>query len=226
MPDEIRVVKPGKKKGEVMTEAGNVLAVPGNWELLLPGDAALTRRVKKAGPYWQMQEKKGRKLFSRGIWASASTIRSIRADLDTERENPAYKKKLAAGRARREKEQVAYVEDFSGAVLSFLRFHPRHGALAESMAKAVTEHASPVGSGTVARTKRIPLPERAEAAVIAWMRHHTTNYDNLRILRIKGERRRVRRKLAQESVALLKRYRSGEEMADCPLRRALTEMQG
>ena len=29
---------------------------------------------------------------------------------------------------------------------------------------AVTDHATPVGSGTVARTKRIPVEQRAEAA--------------------------------------------------------------
>lgn len=222
MPEEIRVVKPGKKKGEVITDTGVVLGVPSNWQLLLPGDAALTRRVKKAGAYWQMQEKKGRKLFSRGVWAPVETIQSILKDLETERANPAYQKKLASGRARREKLQGAYVEDFSGAVLSFLNFHPCHQSLAAVMAKAVTEHAVPVGSGTVARTQRIPLEERAEAAVIAWMRHHTTGYDNLAIPRIKGERRKVRRKLAKESVALLRIYRNGEENGVCPLKKVLS----
>jgi hypothetical protein len=221
MPEEIRVVKLGKKKGEVITDTGVVLGVPASWELLLPGDAALTLRVKKAGSYWQMQEKKGRKLFSRGIWAPVETIQSIRKDLEAERENPAYQKKLASGRARREKQQGVYVEDFCGAVLSFLDFHPCHQGLAEAMATAVTDHAVPVGSGTVARTQRIPLVERAEAAVIAWMRHHTTGYDNLTIPRIKGERRKVRRKLAQESVALLQRYRRGEENGACPLKKVL-----
>jgi hypothetical protein len=52
-----------------------------------------------------------------------------------------------------------------------------HADLANQMAWAVTDHATPVGSGTVARTKRIPVEQRAEAAVIAWMRHQTTGYD-------------------------------------------------
>jgi hypothetical protein len=51
----------------------------------------------------------------------------------------------------------------------------------------VTDHATPVGSGTVARTKRIPVEQRAEAAVIAWMRHQTTGYDGMVIPRIKGK---------------------------------------
>ena len=32
------------------------------------------------------------------------------------------------------------------------------------MARAVTQHATPIGSSTVARTKRIPVEQRAEAA--------------------------------------------------------------
>ena len=90
------------------------------------------------------------------------------------------------------------------------------------MAQAVTQHATPVGSGTVARTKRIPVEQRAEAAVIAWMRHHTTGYDSMVIQRVKGKRREVRRKLAKRSKELLDRYRFGESVsADCPLKRAL-----
>ena len=37
---------------------------------------------------------------------------------------------------------------------------------------------------------------KAEAAVIAWMRHQTTGYDGMVIPRIKGKRREVRRMLA------------------------------
>ena len=55
----------------------------------------------------------------------------------------------------------------------------------------------------MARTKRIPVEQRAEAAVIAWMRHQTTGYDNLVIPRVKGKRREVRRMLAQRSKELL-----------------------
>ena len=87
----------------------------------------------------------------------------------------------------------------------------------------MTKHATPVGSGTVARTERIPVEERAEAAVIAWMRHQTTAYDDMSIARIKGERRRVRRMLAERSKSLLDAYRrSAAAPAACPLRRALS----
>jgi hypothetical protein len=123
---------------------------------------------------------------------------------------------------RRDKAQAGYVEDFYGAVITFLAFHSKYAHLAERLARAITEHATPVGSGTVARTKRIPVEERAEAAVIAWMRHQTTAYESMAIPRIKGKRREIRRMLAQRSQELLSRYRWGEEVGeDCPLGRAL-----
>jgi hypothetical protein len=34
----------------------------------------------------------------------------------------------------------------------------------------IAEHATPVGYGTVVRSKRIPIEQLAEAEIIAWMR--------------------------------------------------------
>lgn len=201
---------------------GQVVNVPEGWELLPPGDAALTRRVKAAGDHWVVTEKKGRKIFSRGLWAAAVTIERIRADLEVERSTEGFAKKKEADARRREKAQAEYVEDFLGAVVAFLNFHDAYADLADRLAKAVTDHATPVGSGTVARTKRIPVEQRAEAAVIAWMRHQTTGYDSLVIPRVKGKRREVRRMLARRSHELLEQYRRGKAAPDgCPLRRAL-----
>ena len=74
----------------------------------------------------------------------------------------------------------------------------------------------------MARTERIPIEERAEAAVIAWMRHRTTGYDGMAIPRVKGKRREVRRMLARRSQELLGRYRRGEPIDEgCPLKVAL-----
>lgn len=213
---------PGPRPNTVRTADGKVLTVPDGWELLPPGDAALTRRVKAAGDHWVVQEKKGRKIFSRGIWAPAATIERIRAELEVERSTASFARKKEAGARRREKAQAEYVEDFHGAVVAFLAFHPRHAHLADRLARAVTDHATPVGSGTVARTKRIPVEQRAEAAVIAWMRHQTTGYDGMKIPRIKGKRRQVRRLLAERSKELLGRYRRGEQALEgCPLKVAL-----
>src|SRR6201987_1514275 len=198
---------PGPTPNTVHAADGRVLTTPEGWMLLPPGDAALTRRVKAAGDHWVVQEKKGRKVFSRGVWAPAATIERIRAELEAKRSTAGYAKRKEADVRRRDKAQTEYVEDFFGAVLSFLAFHPSHADLADRLARAVTDHATPVGSGTVARTKRIPVERRAEAAVIAWMRHQTTGYDSMVVPRIKGKRREVRRMLAQRSQELLERYR-------------------
>jgi hypothetical protein len=212
----------GPTPNTVKAADGKVLTVPAGWVLLPPGDAALTRRVKAAGDHWVVQEKKGRKVFSRGVWAPAATIERIRAELEAERSTESFAKRKEADAKRREKAQEIYVEDFTGAVVSFLAFHPSHADLAQRLAKVVADHATPVGSGTVARTKRIPVEQRAEAAVIAWMRHQTTAYDSMAIPRVKGKRREVRRMLAQRSKELLARYRRGEmNREECPLAKAI-----
>jgi len=202
---------------------GEVVSPPAGWICLRPGDAGLTRRVKAAGPTWQVVEKKGRKTFSHGLWAPSENVTKARAILEYERETPAYKKKREADVQRREKKQEAYVGEFSFSVLEFLAFAPQYAALAVKIADLVAAHATPVGSGTVARTAMIPIEERAEAAVIAWMRHQTTAYDHMTIARVKGKRREVRRKLAAVSRAVLERHRPGgvHGAGECPLCRAL-----
>lgn len=176
----------GPTPNTVRADDGRVLTAPDGWALLAPGDTALTRRVKEAGDHWVVQEKKGRKVFSRGVWALASTIERIRAELEVERSTESYARRKEADARRRDKAQAEYVEDFFGTVLAFLAFHPHYADLANRLARAVTDHATPVGSGTVARTKRIPVEQRAEAAVIAWMRHQTTAYDSMAIPRVRG----------------------------------------
>jgi hypothetical protein len=217
---------PGPAPRTVQTPAGKVIPVPAGWELLPPGDAALTRRVKAAGEFWLVEEKVSRRMFSRGIWASRETIEQVKKDLAAERSTPAYANRREAYSRRREAQQAEYVEDFEAAVVTYLAFHPRHQEMALHLAQAVTTHATPVGSGTVARTKRIPIERRAEAAVIAWMRHQTTGYDSMRIPRVKGQRREVRRMLAQRSKELLVAYRRGEPAGvACPLTRALASRE-
>ncbi len=220
-----RVVSPGPNDKTVRTEDGKILPIPDGWELLPPGDAGLTRRLKAAGPTWTIQEKKGRRTFSKGVLALKETIISLRAGLEQERTTESYAKRKIADANRREKKQTEYVEDFGAAVFDFLNFALRYDTLAKKLAAAVTLHATPVGSGTVARTERIPIEQRAEAAVIAWMRHQTTAYDNLKIPRVKGERREVRRMLADQSRQLLEDYRRGHPVnaAHCPLQKAFNE---
>jgi hypothetical protein len=223
MPTLTREVNPGPHERLVVTAQGETLEVPPAWALLPPGDAALSRRVKSEGPCWRVVEKRGRKTFSRGIWAPRERIERLARELAVERENPAYQASLESGRRRRAREQVVYAGDFEAAVLGFLDFPEKHRALARELAKAIAAHAVPVGSGTVARTRRIPIERRAEAAAIAWMRHQTTAYDDMSVPRVKGARREVRRMLAQRSRELLGVYRKGQTVdpSRCPLARAL-----
>ncbi|MBK9990335.1 MAG: DUF2293 domain-containing protein [Verrucomicrobia bacterium] len=226
MPHETREVRPFAKPRHVLSADGCILAVPAGWILLPPGDPALSRRIKQDGPSWTMIEVKGRKRFSKGIWAPAVRIEVLRAELVVERQDPGYQRKLDSGRKRRAAEQVVYAEDFRGAVLACLDFHPLHASKAEALSRLIADHAVPVGSGTVARTERIPIDQRAAAAVIAWMRHQTTGYDHMHIPLVKGKRREVRRMLAQRSIQLLKLYRQGQTIdeAKCPLAQALRKL--
>lgn len=215
---------PGPTPNTVRSTDGRVLTAPEGWVLLPPGDVSLTRRVKAAGEHWGVAERKGRKVFSRGVWAPAATIERIRGELAAERSTESYAKRKEVAASRREKAQAEYVEDFCGSVVAFLAFHQNYAELAERLARAVTDHATPVGSGSVARTQRIPVEQRAEAAVIAWMRHQTTGYDGMAIPREKGKRREVRRMLARRSYELLHRYRRGDSVGEnCPLKKALED---
>lgn len=218
---------PGPTPTTVRTRSGKVLDVPEGWILLPPGDAGLTRRVKAAGEFWLVEEQVKNRMYSRGIWAPRNTIDRIQQELATERATPTYSKRREADAKRREAKQAEYVEDFEAAVVAFLGFHQRHQDIATKLAHGVAKHATPVGSGTVARTQRIPIARRAEAAVIAWLRHQTTGYDNMQILRVKGERREVRRMLAQRSRELLEAYRRGKPVLDsCPLALAISRLAG
>jgi len=222
MPTRTRDVSPGSHERQVKTAEGGLLEVPAGWSLLAPGDAALSRRVKAEGPCWCVSEKRGRKVFSRGIWAPRERIERIAAELALERDRPDYQRKLDAGRQRRAKAEQVYAGDFEASVLRFLNFDERHLAVARRLAQAIAAHAVPVGSGTVARTQRIPIERRAEAAAIAWLRHQTTGYDDMQVPRVKGMRREIRRMLAQRSRELLRLYREGRPVSEaCPLRRAL-----
>ncbi len=205
---------------------GRVLEIPAGWECLPPGDPGLTRRVKAAGDSWTVVEKKGRKTFSKGVWVPAAHIAAARAALQAERATEGYAKKREGDLRRREVAQLNYVADFEAEVLAFLRFSPLHAPVGSLLAKAVTTHATPVGSGTVARTKRIEIDRRAEAAVIAWLRHATTAYDSMQVARVKGARRELRRELAEHSRKLLDLHRVDVAHVSprCPLCNALTQL--
>ena len=71
---EALIVAQGPRPGTVKKPDGSVATLPADWGILEPGDATLTRRVKAAGPSWTVQSKKGRKVFSHGVWAPQANI--------------------------------------------------------------------------------------------------------------------------------------------------------
>ena len=124
---------PGPTPNTVRATDGSILTAPEGWILLPPGDAALTRRVKAAGDHWIVAEKKGRKVFSRGVWAPATTVERIRAELEVERSTESFARKMEAVARRRDQAQAEYVEDFFGAAVTFLGFHPNYADLADQI---------------------------------------------------------------------------------------------
>jgi hypothetical protein len=221
MTEDIRIVTPagdGKLKGF----KGEILTPPIGWVFLPAGDAGVTRKVSAKGFYWKVQTKKGRRTISLGLWAPEDTVTAAKQAVKTIRSTDDYQKKQLYAAKRRETKQAEYDLEFCAAVETFLAFHSSYKLMEQKLAKLVTAHAIPVGSGTVARTQLIPIEERAALAVIAWMRHQTTSYDEMKIARIKGERRSVRKLLAQQSSRLLAKYRQGEVITEtCPLYQAL-----
>lgn len=221
MKNDKNIVIPDKN-GNLISSDGSFFVPPKHWSFLPAGDAGVTRKITARGLYKRIQIKKGRRLISKGIWAPTNIIEEAKAEVVATRSTDGYKVKLNKDRERRAKKQLEYKDEFCDEVKHFLNFHERYKSLEKQMASLVTEHAIPVGSGTVARTQMIPIEQRASRAVIAWMRHKTTAYDNLKIARIKGERRSVRRNMAEQSNKILQQYRKGAPIDfNCPLMAAL-----
>jgi hypothetical protein len=211
--------------GVLVDNTGSKIEIPMGWELLKPGDAGVTRKVKSLGPTWKVETKRGRRIFSQGIYAPKENIEKAEFLVAAQRQSPDYQKKQEKSKDYREKKQGEYSEEFLQAVTFFLNFAPVWQELETKLAKLICASIVEVGSGTVARTKRIPINNRAEAAVIAWFRHQTTSYDALPVPKVKGMRRAIRKKYATETRLLLDKYRSGREfdLAKCALQRALTK---
>ena len=203
-----RIVKVGVNPHYFVGEQGEMLRCPKGWKMLLAGDASVTRAVKKLGPTWVVQHKRGKRITSKGVLAPSENISAAQELVKVKRSAPTYQKQLDQSRVRRQKKELEYVEDFALEVVKFLNFSADYCKLAKDLSRLIAVHATPVGSGTVARTKMIPIEERAKRATMAWFRHQTTEYDRMHIARVKGKRREVRRSLGSDSFELLEQYRT------------------
>lgn len=223
MPTQTRTFLVTNSDSPLKDKAGKVFTVPNDWANLPAGDASVTRKLKSLGPTWTVQEKKGRKTFSHGVWAAKEHIQQAKSLVAAQRADPKHQKKLAQAKVRREEKEEVFGEDFQQAIMSFLNFDKKYQNLLEKLAVLVKEHAVPVGSGTVARSSTVTLDDKAALAVTAWMRHQTSAYDSTAVARIKGARRELRRKIANQSERILAKYRNGEDadLSSCPLYKAL-----
>lgn len=223
MPTQTRIFLITKSDDRLKDKTGKVFIVPSNWVNLPAGDASITRKLKSLGPTWTVQEKLGRKMFSHGVWAAKEQLQEAKSLVQAQRADPKHQKKLAQAKVRREEKEEVFGEDFQEAIVAFLNFHEKYQTLVNKLALLVKEHAVPVGSGTVARSSSVTLQDKAALAVMAWMRHQTSDYDSTVVPRIKGARRELRKKIARQSESILAKYRNGidADLNLCPLYRAL-----
>lgn len=124
---------PGPTSNTVRPGDGSVLTAPEGWALLPPGDA----RADPPG------ESRWGALVSRRRWAAgcslgASGRRRRPSTVSGPNWRPSgppkgYARKQEAASRRREEAQSEYVEDFHGAVVAFLAFHPGHADLADRL---------------------------------------------------------------------------------------------
>lgn len=225
MPTETRVFLISQADPSLKDKNGKLYTVPASWENLPAGDASITRKLKSLGPTWTVQEKKGRKTFSHGVWADKEQIQTAKALVEAQRSDPKHQKKLAQAKVKREEKEEVFGEAFEQEIIKFLNFAPKYQSLVQQLATLVKAHAVPVGSGTVARSSSVTLEDKAALAVMAWMRHQTSDYDSTSVPRIKGARRELRKKIARQSERILAKYRCDEafELASCPLYKALSQ---
>lgn len=166
------------RDGPWTPEHGEV-EIPDGWEFLPAGDAYLTRTVKAAGVYWHAWRPRGRNRPHRrklGLWAPAETIaRAREAAEHTATRRARTREQSARQRARAED---SYRADLAEAIVEYLSFHPEHHQLALEIADGAARQAAELGSGRVGRVQALSVPERAELAARAWIRHRYTSYDD------------------------------------------------
>lgn len=223
MPTQTRIFLITKLDLRLKDKDGIIFLVPLGWENLPAGDASVTRKLKSLAPTWAVQEKKGKKIFSHGVWAATEYIQAAQALVALQRADPVNLNKLAQAKIRRDKNEAVFGEDFLQAIVQFLNFDPKYQSVMDKVAALIKEHAAPVGSGTVARSASVTIGDKASLAVMAWMRHQISHYDSIPVARVKGARRLLRRKIAQQSQCILAKYRNGSDIDvnACPLYKAL-----
>jgi hypothetical protein len=175
----------------------------GHLEFLPAGDAALTRRAKKASGLSAVVVKwsRARKRYERqGILAETEAIQ--RAEQECLSDADARERRRERDHMRRADEDVRFQADFAAAILDQFPGCPA------GRAEAIARHAASRGSGRVGRSAagRALDPDAVRLAVAASVRHEDTAYD---ALLMSGIDRQVARDRVYDTVdAVLDAWRS------------------
>ena len=162
-----------------MDEAGPLClgcADLGHLDFLGRGDAALTRRAKRNSRLSAVVVKwsGARQRYERlGILAEADAI--DQAEQECLADSEARERRRERDAERRERQDEAFVEDLSAAILVQFPGCP------PERAERIARHAGARGSGRVGRTAaaRVLDPDAIRLAVIASVRHEDTTYEDL-----------------------------------------------
>lgn len=154
------------------------IPIPPDWEFLPPGNAFVTRRVKK-GPHWVLigtYNRRGGYTPVLGIFAPAVAIQTAKAaDAASAAERSQAR---SSAQKQRDKAEAQYRKEFEDACMRFLDFAPMHQELAKEIAQQATQVACEKHSGRVGRTSLIPLADKVSLAVRAYIRHSHTDYES------------------------------------------------
>ena len=151
------------------------LPLPSGWVFVPPGNAFLTREVKRQGPHWVLLKRRRKYTETLGILCPGTALSEGERREEETRAARAKARERAEVQRRRVEER--YRQSFEAACLRYLDFAPRFLASARTIARETALHATVKQSGRVGRTSRLSLEEKARRAVRAHLRHRYTSYE-------------------------------------------------
>jgi hypothetical protein len=176
----------------------------GDLVFLPRGDPALTRRSSKYSPLRAVvvEWSRSRKRYERqGILVSEEAL--AQAEKECLDDGEAREQQRMRNAERREVIDAAYIRRFSGAI------RDRYPAAPAKVEEAIAAHACRKYSGRVGRSAAAKEldPEMIDLAVIAWIRHQKTDYDQLLTSGI--DRGDARAAIRSKVDAVLREWREG-----------------
>ena len=158
------------------------------------GDATLSRRARKNSPLAAVVVRfnRRRKRYERqGILVAAEAIQQAEESCADDAEHRAAQREK--GKGRREEEDRELVAAMTELILE------RYPRCPAEEAQQIAAHTARRGSGRVGRTSagRALDPRATDLAVVAWIRHQHTRYDDLLMA---GEERQTAREMIREDV--------------------------